>query len=201
MRRWHACGALAVTPEGPLHSQSPGGLSCGGSNRGLGLRDVLLCQLVLCIPMTGRYRWWWGCSKAPGAGEPDTAVLDTGCPPLRLSWCWFCKDNEIIPQVSCCCTQTLPEYSPSPTVGVSYILNPALLLRGRLSLDTGFLSWSHDSKVSSGIAVFLRLPSRHPCFLIFQTLNMARPSTKMRVYEIQKSHGILLGKPEFNSGH
>lgn len=39
----------------------------------------------LAVPMTGGYRWWWGCSKALGAGEPDTAVLDTGCPPLRLS--------------------------------------------------------------------------------------------------------------------
>lgn len=28
-----------------------------------------------------------GMLQGPRGGEPDTAVLDTGCPPLRLSWC------------------------------------------------------------------------------------------------------------------
>lgn len=97
MRRSHACGALAVTPEGPLHSQSPGGLSCGGFRRGSGPHEHLSVSAGPVHPDDGTLQVVVGMLQGPRGGEPDTAVLDTGCPPLRLSWCCFYKDNEIVP--------------------------------------------------------------------------------------------------------
>lgn len=127
-------GALAMT--------RPGGLSCGGSDRGLGHRDILLYQLVMCILMTWCYGWWWGCTLRPqGLLSQDTAVLGTGWPPLTgcPAVIWIRK-TKYFPQVSCCCAPTLSEYIPS-TRSVLYSKScVTVTVRWHLSQYIGFLS-------------------------------------------------------------